>query len=82
VIDQRNPVAEGLEALPPRQLLGGIQLIQTAAFHCFDEFSEVGVEFVEDHIQPAALRRRDCWVPELHTCILFEYLFDSKRVSQ
>ena len=82
VIDQRELVPEGLEALPPRQLLGGIQLIQTAAVHCFDEFGEVGVEFVEDHIQPTALRRRGCWIPELHTCILFEYAFDSKQVPQ
>ncbi|HET9304249.1 MAG TPA: hypothetical protein VFO20_15875, partial [Propionibacteriaceae bacterium] len=52
-------------------LLGGIQLIQTTRFHGFYEFGEVGVELVEDHIQPRLLTAC-CWVPELHTLILFE----------
>jgi len=32
------------------------------------EFGEVVIEFVEDHIQPAALRALlCCWIPEFHT---------------
>ena len=35
VIDQGQPVAEGFEALPPADLLGGIEVVQTTGFNCF-----------------------------------------------
>jgi hypothetical protein len=37
---------------------------------------------VEDRIQPSALCALNCWFPEFHTSILFEYVFDDKLFSQ
>jgi hypothetical protein len=35
VIDQGQPVAEGFEALPPADLLGGIEVVPASGFNCF-----------------------------------------------
>ena len=54
VVNQWQPVPEGFEPLPPGDLLRGIELIKTAGFHRVEQFGEVVVELVENHIQPGA----------------------------
>jgi hypothetical protein len=51
VIDQGQLVAEGFEALPPADLLGGIEVVQASGFNRYYELVEVVVEFVEERIQ-------------------------------
>ena len=81
VVDQWQPVAEGFEALPYGDLLCCCELIKTVGFNGFHEFGQVVVKFVEDHIQPTALSLHCCWIPEFHTNILFEPVFDDKLFS-
>lgn len=83
MIDEREFVAEGFEALPHRHLLGGIELSKTARFDGGDQFGEGGVESIEDQIHRRALVALSCgWVPELHASIVFETLFYDKQFSQ
>jgi hypothetical protein len=83
VIDEREFVAEGFDLLPQSDLLGGFQVIESTGVDGSKEFGEVVVEVVEDVIGRRALvARRCCWVPEFHTSILFEDVFDNKLFSQ
>jgi len=83
VINNRQPVAEGFEALPHRDLLGAVEVIKPAGFDGGDQLGETVFEGVEDHIEPTArVTRRCCGVPEFHTSIVFEDAFEDKRFSQ
>ena len=78
VINQRQFVAEAFEALPQRHLLIGLKVIKPAGFDGCDQFGEVVVELVEDSLQHRALVAFSCCgVPELHTPIVFEDVFDA-----
>ena len=57
VIDQRQPVPEGFEPLPHRDLLVAVELIKTAGFDGVDQLGEAVVEGVEGRIQPTARSR-------------------------
>ena len=58
-------------------------MLKPTGFNRFQQFGQVIVESVEDHIQPAAFSVLVCcWIPESHMNILFEYVFENKLVSQ
>jgi hypothetical protein len=83
VVDQRQPAAESLELLPKADLLSRIELIKTAALDRVEEFGIHVVESVQDHIQRGALSAfNHIVIPELHTSLLFEDVFDSKFSQQ
>ena len=83
MVDQWQPVPEGLETLPPADLLRRIELLKAAALNRFQDFAIHVVEFVEDHIQPGAFGALcSCLVPEFHAPIVFEDVFDDKPFSQ
>jgi hypothetical protein len=82
VIDQREPVATGLEPLPYGHLLIRCQLIKSTGLDGFDQTVQSGVEGIQGHIQRTALSALVCcWIPEFHTSILFEYTFYDKPFS-
>ena len=83
VVDQRQPVPEGFEALPDGYLLVCCKLIKPTGFDGFDHTIQSIVEGIQGHIQPTALSALvRCWIPEFHTSILFESVFDDKPFSQ
>lgn len=83
VINQRQFVAEAFEALPQRHLLIGLKVIKPAGFDGCDQFGEVVVELVEDSIHHRApVGFGCCGVPEFHTSIVLEYVFDGNWFSQ
>jgi hypothetical protein len=83
MIDQRQPVPDGFDALPHSQLFGRRQLIKSAGFHRGDQISESRVQGIEGLIYRRALfalSRR--WIPEFHASILFENMFANKLFYQ
>ena len=60
VIDQWQPVPEGFKLLPKADLLRRGELIMSACLNRVEEFSQVVVKPVEDHIQRRALRALAC----------------------
>ena len=57
-----------------------VELIKTTGFNGFHEFGQVIVEFVQGHIQPAALGAlRCCWIPEFHTHLFYSNLCSIER---
>ena len=77
-----QPVPKRLKPLPEADLLRRIESIKSAALNRLQEFSEVVVESVEDHIQSgASCTRSNGWIPDFHRLIVFEYRFDSKLFS-
>ena len=78
VIHEGQPVPEGFEPLPQHHFLIRCELIKSTRLDGIEEFGEVIVAFVEDPIQPAALRA----LPEFHIPILFESVFDDNPFSQ
>jgi hypothetical protein len=80
VVDEWQPVPTAFEPLPQCHLLIGCELIKPTGFNLLDHIIESGVEGVEGHIEWAALVALSCVVvPEFHTSILFESVFDGKR---
>ena len=83
VINQRQLVAHGFEALPHRHLPGGCQVIKSTRFDGADQGIESFIEGVEGRIQWCALLALGVGgVPEFHASIVFETPFDDKLVCQ
>ena len=83
MVDYGQPVPEGFQPMPQGHFCCGVELLKPTRFNRFHEFGQVIVESVEDHIQPAAFNALVCcWIPEFHTSILFEDVFDDKPFSQ
>jgi hypothetical protein len=83
VIDQRQPVPQGFQPVPHRHLLIGCELIKRTGFDGFDYIGEGGVVGIQGHIQRRALIAFGCWwIPEFHTPILFESVFDDNPFFQ
>jgi hypothetical protein len=58
-------------------------LIKPNSFDGFDHTIQGTVEGIQGHIQRTAFCALVCcWIPEFHTPILFEDLFDDKSFSQ
>ena len=83
MINHRQCVAEGLEALPHRHLVSGRQLFKPTRFDSDDQFGELIFESIEGQVDWRALVALSCGcVPELHASIVFETVFYNKQFSQ
>jgi hypothetical protein len=68
VVDQWQPVATGLEALPYGHLLICCELVKSTGFDGFDQTIQGGVEGIQGHIHRCAFDALLCWwIPEFHT---------------
>jgi hypothetical protein len=83
VINHRQPVAEGFEPLPHRDLLRSVKLIKRARFDGGDQAVKGGVEGVEGQIYRRALVAPSCGlVLEFHTSIIIKTVFYGTPIFQ